>query len=91
MKCPTEGRENLKRPYPEVPGWRMGHLLISKFLTQKGSWLKEIWGQSVEQRLKERPSRDCPTWGSITYTNPNPDSIADAKKCLLTGPVIAVS
>jgi hypothetical protein len=23
---------------------------------------KEIWIQSVEQRLKERPSRDGPTW-----------------------------
>jgi hypothetical protein len=22
---------------------------------------EEIWRQSVEQRLKERPSRDCPT------------------------------
>jgi hypothetical protein len=22
---------------------------------------KEIWRQSVEQRLKKRPSRDCPT------------------------------
>jgi hypothetical protein len=24
--------------------------------------------QIVEQRLKERPFRDCPTWGSISYT-----------------------
>jgi hypothetical protein len=31
----------------------------------KYSW-EEI--QSVEQRLKERPSRDCLTWGSIPYT-----------------------
>jgi hypothetical protein len=23
--------------------------------------------QSVQQRLKERLSRDCPTWGSISY------------------------
>jgi hypothetical protein len=22
-------------------------------------------GVSLEQRLKERPSKDCPTWGSI--------------------------
>jgi hypothetical protein len=29
---------------------------------------EEIWRQSVEQGLKERPSRDCPTWGSIPYT-----------------------
>jgi hypothetical protein len=24
---------------------------------------EKIRRQSVEQRLKERPSRDCPTWG----------------------------
>jgi hypothetical protein len=28
--------------------------------------------QIVEQRLKERPSRDCPTWGSIPYTDNKP-------------------
>ena len=33
---------------------------------------EEIWRQSVEQRLKERPSRDCPTWGSIPYTATKP-------------------
>jgi hypothetical protein len=26
------------------------------------------YGDSVEQKLKERPSRDCLTWGSIPYT-----------------------
>ena len=26
-----------------------------------------IEGGSMEQRLKERPSRDYPTWGSIPY------------------------
>jgi hypothetical protein len=30
--------------------------------------LEEIQRQSVEQRLKERPSKDYPTWGSIPYT-----------------------
>ena len=29
---------------------------------------EELQRQSVEQRLKERTSRDCPTWGSIPYT-----------------------
>jgi hypothetical protein len=28
---------------------------------------EDIWRQSVEQSLKERPFRDCPTWGSIPY------------------------
>ena len=46
---------------------------------------KEIQRQSVEQKLKERPSRDCHTWGSIPYTVTNPDTIVDAKKYLLTG------
>jgi len=28
--------------------------------------------KSVEQRLKERPSIDCPTWKSIPYTVTKP-------------------
>jgi hypothetical protein len=46
---------------------------------------EEIWRQSVEQRLKKRPSRESPTWGSILYTVAKPGAIADAEKCLLTG------
>jgi hypothetical protein len=38
-------------------------------------------GQKVEQRLKQRLSRDCTTWGSIPYV----DTKVDAKKYLLTG------
>jgi hypothetical protein len=34
--------------------------------------LEEIWRQSVEQRMKERQSRVCPTWGSIPYTDTKP-------------------
>jgi hypothetical protein len=30
---------------------------------------EERRSQGVEQRQKERPSRDYPTWGSIPYTN----------------------
>jgi hypothetical protein len=29
---------------------------------------EQIWRQSAEQRLKERLSRDCPTWGFIPET-----------------------
>jgi hypothetical protein len=41
------------------------------------SCLKEIRGQSVEEpRLKERPSRDFPTWGGPSHIQtPNPDTI----------------
>jgi hypothetical protein len=31
----------------------------------------ETEGKTI-QRLKERPSRDCPTWGSIPYTVTTP-------------------
>jgi hypothetical protein len=33
---------------------------------------EEIQTQSVEQILKEKPSRDCTTWGSIPYTVTKP-------------------
>jgi hypothetical protein len=32
----------------------------------------KIQRQSVEQRLKERSSRDCPTWEFILYTVTKP-------------------
>ena len=48
----------------------------------KYSW-KEIQRQSVKQRLKERPSRDCPTCRIIPYTVIKTDTIVDAKTCLL--------
>jgi hypothetical protein len=62
---PVEVRHN-----PPVERW--GHLPISKILTQNCSCLKEIQGQRVEQRLKERPSRNCPTWGSILHADTKP-------------------
>jgi hypothetical protein len=42
-----------------------------------------IWRQSVEQRLKERPYRDFPTWDPFHKQPPNPDIIVDARKCWL--------
>ena len=65
----------------------------SKIVIQKCSCLKEIQGQRMEQRLKERPSRDCLTWGSILYaatwdtiTDPNKYFLtADWYSCLLRG------
>ena len=53
------------------------------------SWTKytqeQIGRWSVEQRLKKRPPRDCPTWVFIPYTVANPDTIVNAKKCMLKG------
>jgi hypothetical protein len=48
----------------------------------KYSW-QEIWSQSEAWRLKERPSRDCPPGDPSHIQAPNPDTIADAKKCLI--------
>jgi hypothetical protein len=42
-----------------VEGW--DHPSISKILTQNCSFLNEIQGKLVEQRLKKRSSRNCPT------------------------------
>jgi hypothetical protein len=54
LKYIEEIKGNLKK-YINTP--------ISKFLTQSDSCLKEMYGQRVEQKLKKRPSRDCPTLG----------------------------
>jgi hypothetical protein len=47
-------------------GQRMDIFILLRSGT-KYPW-EEIQRQSVEQRLKERLSRDCPTLGSIPYT-----------------------
>jgi hypothetical protein len=45
---------------------------------------KELQRQNVEQRLKERPCKDCSTMGHggdpSHIQPPNPDTIADANK-----------
>jgi hypothetical protein len=47
--------------------------------------LKEIQGQNVEQRLKEGHSDTAPSGDPSHIQTTNLDTIADAKKCLLTG------
>ena len=68
---------------PSVKGWL--HPPISKFLTQKCSWAKEEQGQEMRQRLKEGPSRDYPTWGSILSAETKADTVPVVKRCLQTG------
>jgi hypothetical protein len=46
--------------------------------------LLEIWGQGLEKRLKESPETAPPGDPSHMKT-PNPDTIVEAKKCLLIG------
>ena len=67
----------------QIEGW--GHLPISKFLTQNCSCLKETQGQRMEQKLEERPFRDCPKWDPSHMQPPNPNTTADANKYLLRG------
>jgi len=50
----------------------------------KYSW-EEIQGQKVEQGLKKRSSKDCLPGDPSYMQAPNPDTIVDDKKCLLTG------
>ena len=42
----------------------------------------EIQGQRVEQRLKERPSKDCPTWGSVQHVDTKPRNCCRCKEVL---------
>jgi len=46
---------------------------------------KEEQGQKMEQRLKEGPTRDSHTWGSIMSADTKPNTIAMVKRPLLTG------
>jgi hypothetical protein len=61
---------SIREIWSPVEGW--GYSFISKFLTQNCSCLKETQEQRMEQRLKERPSRDCPTLVSIESTDNKP-------------------
>ena len=38
----------------------------------------------LEQRLREWPSRDCPTWDLSHIQSPNTDTFVDANKCFLS-------
>lgn len=66
-----------------VEGWSHPH--ITKFLTQKCSCTMERQGQKMEQRLKERPSETVLPRVPSHLQTPNPYTIADTKKYLLSG------
>jgi hypothetical protein len=55
--------------------------MLQSFLGGGTKYLKnEIWRQTVEQRLKEWPSRDCPTWGPNSYIIVKPGSYYGCQK-----------
>jgi hypothetical protein len=43
---------------------------------------EEIQRQSVEQSLMDRLSRDCPSWGSIPYTDIKPKHYCGCQEVL---------
>jgi hypothetical protein len=51
----------------------------------KSPW-KELQIQSSQLRWKERPSRDCPTQGSLPYTTRKPRHYCICQKDFLIGP-----
>jgi hypothetical protein len=56
---------------------------LQSFLEEgtKYPW-KERYRDSVEQKLKERLSRDCPTWGSMPYTVTKPRNYCGCQQLL---------
>ena len=52
---------------------------------------EEIQRQSVKESLKERPSRDCPTSGSIPYTDTKPGHYWECQEVLADRSLIWLS
>jgi hypothetical protein len=63
------------------------HSVDTSVVLRRGS--KYPWGQiqkeSVEKKLKERPSSDVTPGDPSHIYSPNPDTIVDDNKSLLTG------
>jgi hypothetical protein len=62
----------------------MGPTTLLNILTQNCFCLNEIKGQKVEKIMKERVFRTAAPGNPSHMQPPNPDTIADAKKCLLS-------
>jgi hypothetical protein len=52
---------------------------------------QEIWRERVEQRVKERPSRDCPTWEYIPYKETKPRYYCGCQEVLVDRSLIELS
>jgi hypothetical protein len=82
----SESQDTIHRPH-EAQEWRKTKVWVLRSFLEgvtQYTW-EQIWRQSVEQRLKERPSRDCPTEGAILYTDTKPRHYCGCQKSLLTG------
>jgi hypothetical protein len=51
--------------------------VLRSFLEAITKYSREQIQRKRQQKLKERPSRVCPTWGSIPYTVTKPKVNAD--------------
>jgi hypothetical protein len=60
LKESTSSRQSLKRRDGVTNSQ-------SEFLTQNCSFLKELQGQKMEKKPRERRSSDCPNWRSISW------------------------
>jgi hypothetical protein len=70
---------------------RRGNKIITRGnMETKYQW-KELQRQSVEQRLKEKLNRDCPTWRSIPYTVTKPGSYCGCQEVFAEGSLIWLS
>jgi hypothetical protein len=68
-------------------------LMDAYFLLRKGTKFsrEKIQRQIVEQKWKEKPSRDCPTWRSIPYRHQTQTQLRMPRNVCWHEPVIAVS
>jgi hypothetical protein len=65
-------QDTIYRPHEDPDKGRLKCECFSPFYKGEKYSRKEIQKQSVEQRLKERPSRNCPTYESIPNTDTKP-------------------
>ena len=73
-KIPFTDQMKLKKKEDQSMG-----ILVLLRREKKYPW-EEI--QTVEKRLMERPSRECPTWGSIPYTFTKPRHYCGCQQAL---------
>ena len=90
-KLGTEPVETIYSAQARTTVEERGHPPISRFLTQNGSFLKEMQGQRMDQKLKKWPSRDCPTQGSIPSSDTNPRHYCRCQEALADRSLVQLS
>jgi hypothetical protein len=68
------------------------HSVDTLFLLRRGIKISmEGTGTKLWQKLKERPSSDCPTWGSIPYTVTKPRHYCGCQQVLTDSSLMQLS